>query len=486
MAKPIPEHELGTIVSLIDEHPEGVGVAKIREGFDVPLPPRTLQRRLKHLISTGRITAEGSGKGKRYFPIQLGYRYQGFGYDNDDHEIGEAFVVREDELPYNVEKKTPPKTTGLIELSTEAREIKEIVSSPVAARTPVGYNLDFLEDYIPNKTAYLSEEIREKLAGMAKVGMSDLPAGTYLRQVLDRLIIDLSWNSSRLEGNTYSLLETQRLIALGEMADGKKVQETQMILNHKAALEMLADEAGQIAYNSYTICNLHALLSENLLQDLNACGRVRSVRVGIGGSVYLPLEVPQLIEEAFFMILEKAEVIEDPFEQAFFIMVHLPYLQPFEDVNKRVSRLAANIPLIKQNLCPLSFMDVPQEDYIYGLLGVYELNRIDYLRDVFVWAYSRSASRYAAVVQTIGEPDPFRLRYRNQIKEVVSEVVLEKMNQRKAIAAIASASRKLIPEDERPRFVEMVETELRSLHEGNIARFRLRPSQFEEWQEGWV
>jgi hypothetical protein len=104
-----------------------------------------------------------------------------------------------------------------------------------------------------------------------------------------------------------------------------------------------------------------------------------------------------------------ATAINDPFEQAFFVMVQLPYLQPFDDVNKRVSRLAANIPLIKCNLAPPSFTDVPRQTYTEAVLGVYDLNTIDLLKDVFMWAYERSAARYAAVRQSLGEPDPFRL-----------------------------------------------------------------------------
>src|ERR1700739_5081638 len=100
-----------------------------------------------------------------------------------------------------------------------------------------------------------------------------------------------------------------------------------------------------------------------------------------------PLEVPQLIEENFDQILATAAAITDPFEQAFFVMVQIPYLQPFDDVNKRVSRLAANIPFIKGNLSPLSFIDVPRALYMEALLGVYELNKIDLLRGVFIWAY---------------------------------------------------------------------------------------------------
>ena len=142
--------------------------------------------------------------------------------------------------------------------------------------------------------------------------------------------------------------------------------------------------------------NLHALLSNNLLSDPEATGRLRRIVVGIEKSAFHPLEVPQLIQECFDQILATADAITNPFEQAFFMMVQLPYLQPFDDVNKRVSRLAANIPLIKANLSPLSFTEVPIKTYTEAILGVYEMNQIDLLKDVFIWAYERSASRYAA------------------------------------------------------------------------------------------
>src|SRR5215469_4275993 len=103
--------------------------------------------------------------------------------------------------------------------------------------------------------------------------------------------------------------------------------------------------------------------------------------VEIGRSVYTPTAIPQLIDETFRSIADKAASISNPFEQVFFLMVHLPYLQPFEDVNKRVSRLAANIPLISRDLCPLSFVDVPERAYVSATLGVYELTRVELLRD---------------------------------------------------------------------------------------------------------
>jgi Fic family protein len=334
-------------------------------------------------------------------------------------------------------------------------------------------------------TFYLPEQLRRKLADLGQVGLAQLPAGTYLRQVMDRLLIDLSFNSSRLEGNTYSRLDTQRLLERGERADGKQAVETQMILNHKAAIELLADQAGSIGFNRYTICNLHALLADNLLADPAAGGRLRSRLVGITGTVFMPLAVPQLIEQHFDHMLRLATAIADPFEQAFFIMVHLPYLQPFDDVNKRVSRLAANIPLIRHNLCPLSFVDVEQTDYIGATLGVYELNRVEYLRDVFSWAYQRSCARYAAVRQSLGDPDPFRLQHRTEIGRLVREVVQQKMDKASAAQWIEQQATELVPALERAKFIEVVQTELSCLHQGNMARYRLRPLEFDAWKHDW-
>jgi hypothetical protein len=345
--------------------------------------------------------------------------------------------------------------------------------------------MEFLDFYQPNVSYYLSTRIRRKLSEIGQAGQPEQPAGTYVRKVFDRLLIDLSWNSSRLEGNTYSLLETQLLFEFGESAEGKAAEEAQMILNHKAAIEMLVDQAGDVGFNRFTICNLHALLSDNLLPDPSAFGRLRAKPVGIAGTVFHPLEVPQVIEEQFYRILETAGAIEDAFEQAFFIMVHLPYLQPFEDVNKRVSRLAANIPLVKGNLSPLSFIDVPQQSYIDGLIGIYELNQVEYLRDVFVWAYERSCARYSAVRQSLGKPDPFRLRYKTPIGELVAGVVRGRMNKREAAAWIAKKAAAEVSSVDKARFIEIVETELSGLHEGNIARYRLRLSEFKDWSKSW-
>ena len=462
MPKQIPKPELDALVTAVTRHPGGVGVEGLRAGLPFSLPPRTLQRRLKRVENDGWITSRGSGKGKRYLPVTLPGRE----------------TSQEPQTPVT---GSDSGAAGL-PLSAAAREIRALITRPLSKRLPVGYDAAFLASYQPNLTFYLPAATRRRLAALGQVSITDLPAGTYLRQILDRLLIDLAWNSSRLEGNTYSLLETQRLLERGEAADGKGAQEAQMILNHKAAIEMLADQAEEIGFNRYTICNLHALLSDNLLSDPAACGRQRDRPVGISGTVFHPLEVPQQIEESFHGILTKAAAIADPFEAAFFVMVQLPYLQAFEDVNKRVSRLAANIPLIRHNLCPLSFVDVEAEDYLNGLIGIYELKRIEYLRDVFVWAYARSVQRYTAVRQSLGDPDPFRLKYRSQIGGCVREIVQQMLAPDAALHWIRQAAAKDIPAADRAQFSETVAVELRSLHEGNLARHRLRPGEFMQWK----
>jgi hypothetical protein len=155
------------------------------------------------------------------------------------------------------------------------------------------------------------------------------------------------------------------------------------------------------------------------------------------------------------------------------------------DVNKRVSRLVANIPLIRANLCPLSFVDVPDRHYTGGVLGVYEQNAVEYPRDVFVWAYLRSSDRYSAVRQTLGEPDPFLLRHRTDIKNLVREVVKAGLSKADAVSWIRERIAGTTPPDERDRLIEIVETELMCLHEGSMARYKLKPSEFNAWQATW-
>lgn len=367
-----------------------------------------------------------------------------------------------------------------VPISPEAEEIRNYVRQPIARRRPVGYDRELLETYRPNDTAYVSPEIRKHLLNIGRSPDGEQPAGTYARDILGRLLIDLSWASSQLEGNTYTRLDTQNLIELGQEAEGKNRREAQMILNHKAAIELLVEQAEDIGFNTFTFYNLHALLSENLLADPGESGRLRQRIVEISGTVFHPLGIPQQIETYFRMILDKADAIEDPFEQSFFIMVHIPYLQPFVDVNKRVSRLGANIPLIRHNLCPLSFIDVPERAYVEGTIGVYEMKRVELLSDVYVWAYERSCQRYMAIRETVSEPDPVRQRQREALIEIVAEIVRSQQAPRAATVRAIAAD--LVPPDDLNRVVDLATEDLANLHEGNVARYRLRLSEYRAWQ----
>ena len=468
MPKQVSEEELEAIRRAVGGFPEGASIDEISDAIEPKIHRRTLQRRLAVLVERKHLLLEGGGRGSRYR------------VPPDDADVNIEVGGAQLSLTSGI-----PEVEIYIPISEIGAEIKRLVRQPIQHRRPVGYNRDFIGTYQPNRTFYLPEEVRKHLLEIGQSQAGVLAAGTYALQIYNRLLIDLTWNSSRLEGNTYSLLETERLIELGDSAEGRNALETQMILNHKAAIELLVQSAADTGFNRYTICNLHALLSENLLPDPAACGRLRQHSVGIGASVFQPLQGGALINECFDEVLFKADAIRDPFEQAFFAMVQLPYLQAFDDVNKRVSRLAANIPFIRENLSPLSFVDVPEKAYIDGLLGIYELNRTELLADVFVWAYERSCARYSAARQSLGDPDPFRLRYREFIAQLVSNIVRSALNKRDAVSAIKQFIEQEIVEQDRARFMEMVETELTGLHEGNIARYKLKPSEFENWLKRW-
>jgi len=442
---------LESIVAVVALAPDGLGIDALQAAFP-NIPRRSLQRYLATLAEDGRLVAEGSARARRYRATAAA-------------ATGPITADPEPAIP----------------LSPPGRQIQTDISRPLARRRPVGYRREFLDAYQPNVSFYLPQDMRIQLHRLGRSPVEDRPAGTYARQVLDRLLIDLSWASSRLEGNTYSRLDTQNLIQFGQLAAGKDQLETQMILNHKAAIEMLVEQAGDIGFNRYTVQNLHALLADNLLPDVAAGGRLRRIDVAISGSVYQPLAVPQQIEEHFDTLLAKAQAIEDPFEQAFFAMVQLPYLQPFEDINKRTSRLAANIPLIRHNLAPLSFVDVPHDLYIEGTLGVYELNRIELLRDVFAWAYERSCQRYTVLRDALPTPDPLRLQHREVVRVLVTDIVADGIA-RDDLAGIRQRVATLTDPEDVDDVVALTLNELHQLHEGNIARYRLRPSQFKAWQ----
>lgn len=464
MSKSKLPQEVDQLVELISLHQDGIGIDAILQAISNSIPRRTLQRRLALLIKQGRIQSSGESRASRYHSAPKIINTIVSTQERDDTTLTSAEVY--------------------VPTSTEGSEIKAYVRQPRQLRKPVGYKLEFLERYHPNQTTYLPQDLRDQLHALGRSPADQTPAGTFARDILNRLLIDLSWASSQLEGNTYSRLDTERLIEFGQAAEGKDVLETQMILNHKDAIEYLVRDPEHANLTADTIIALHAFLSDGLMADPSACGRIRRRAVEIGGSVYLPVALPQRLEELFAIVIQMAAEIHDPFEQAFFLMVHLPYLQPFEDVNKRVSRLAANIPFIRHNLCPLSFIDVPQQAYVDAMIGVYELNRIELLRDVFVWAYERSCQQYVAVKQNLVPPDIFRLRYRQALTEVVAAIV--RSDEAATDTTVRARTPTTVADADRDHFIDLAMAEFKTLHPGNAVRFGIRPLEFSEWQEKHV
>lgn len=354
-----------------------------------------------------------------------------------------------------------------------AAVVRAHLQTPYNRRKPVGYRKEFLDRYVPDKTFYLSEADRQRLRDAGRLAAAPLPAGTYARRILERLLVDLSWASSRMEGNTYNILETERLIRYGQEATGKDRKEAVMILNHKEAIQYVVDNLEAITISRADICNIHALLADGLLIDPAMAGRLRRMPAGIAFSSYRPSDDQFQIDEEFGILIHKAAGIADPFEQSFFLLVHIPYLQAFEDINKRTSRVAANIPLLKADLAPMSFMTMNDIDYVDGLIGVYELNNVALLRDAYVDAYLASAENYKTLRAEIETPGKAALAYREFVREAVRRSVLE-WKEFNAERIMAMAQEAGIAEADRPSVVDYVGQEFRGLHEGNVIRYRLR------------
>ncbi|MGH7575923.1 MAG: Fic family protein [Longimicrobiales bacterium] len=474
------DRQLDLLQEVVEQHANGMTQSEIAAAYRAvagsALDERTLQRRLNLLAQAGRVRAVGETRARRYFPQAEAQpapeAASTKGAPTEATTGGENAAAEE-----NAFRGIP--------LSKAAAEALEHIRGPIAVRRPVGYDEAFLRDYEPGKSWYLPASLREQLHEIGRTPDPDRAAGTFARDIFERLLIDLAWASSRLEGNTYDRLDTKNLLEHGVRAEGKAAADAQMILNHKKAIELLVEQAEEIDFNRHTFLNFHAALSENLLNDARDEGRLRTRMVHITGTTYTPLAIPQKLEELFDRLLQQARAIPDAFEQGFFVMVQLPYLQPFTDVNKRTSRLGANLPLIKANLCPLSFIDVPERAYIESTLAINEERRIEPLRDLFAWAYKRSCEQYRVTREALGQPDPIRLRYRTQLGDFVRESVLELRPPRRA-GVRAWAETHAVPAADLDAFTNTGLGLLIDLHEGALARYGLRPSDFTRWKEAFV
>lgn len=444
----------------------------------LPVSVSSIKRHLDALVRSGRLVRGGQARATRYRlatgadqPFAARYAtyatYATYGRSIPGHasSSGASSVLAE------------PEPTPAFPMSSQAEKVLERLRRPVGVRDIVGYDRSFVDGYEPNRSFLLPPAIAESLAQRGRIP-GQQPAGTYARKVLEPLLIDLSWSSSRLEGNRYSLLATEELFRSGLAAGaGGGDLDAVMLLNHKSAIEFMVDAVPEFGLTSAVVQNMHAVLMQDLLADADGLGKIRERVVNIRGTTYIPLQSPRELKDTFERILDKTRLIKNPVEAAFFVWVNLAYLQPFEDGNKRCSRLAANIPLMLYNNAPLSFLDVESHDYAYAMMSVYEHRDVSLAADLFVWAYERSIAKYAVLLDVTGVPDPVRLRFRDRLTEVIGAIVREGS---RATAAIADAG---LSESDIKIFGPMLAQELKILDLHNCARYRLALGQVRRWIE---
>lgn len=306
--------------------------------------------------------------------------------------------------------------------------LRKHLSVDLSKRSRVGYNFEWIDDYEPNKSSYLSA------SDIARLHVRCLPGSAPLSKLdehdVSMFMCDLSYASSRLEGNEYDHASTIALAEHHIEKSGGSYRDKVMILNHRDAARFIIDstKSGDKSFgiNQHVLRGIHSLLSQDLLKDPMMCGSLRTGHVEIYQSSYIPLDRPELISACFDKITVKAAAIKDPFEQAFFLLVHLPYLQPFQDCNKRTSRVICNIPLLRGGVTPISWMDATNRprDYTDAIVAIYELNDTLMLSNIFVDCFMRSAERFS-LLQREKNPDPVAARYRPEIKACIRARVLE-------------------------------------------------------------
>lgn len=244
------------------------------------------------------------------------------------------------------------------------------------------FNFQLINEILPRVELFTKEELEllNKAQSQFESHLAEMTDIEY-RKEMERLGIDLSWKSSQIEGNTYSLLETERLLKEKQTASGKTKEEAIMLLNHKDALDFILDVPDYLKDISVArIEEIHALLSKELGVERN----IRHRRVGITGTNYLPLDNEFQIREALEDTVKIINSKENVFEKALLALVLLSYIQAFTDGNKRTARIVSNGILIANNYCPISFRTVDSVDYKKAMLIFYEQNNIAAFKKIFI------------------------------------------------------------------------------------------------------
>lgn len=270
---------------------------------------------------------------------------------------------------------------------------------PPELRAAVQYNYNILQDYIPNETFWLDGA---EAFEANQVQLSSHSDEDY-RRVLNSLLIDLTYASSALENVKISWLDTKSLIEFGERPDGLTETEMAIVMNHKDAIRFMCENRADLLTNKRDVCDLHKLLMTGLLGNPQDAGKIRQGIVFFDGSKYFPIGNTFVLDEQFRLFCEKAQAINNPFERSFFTMLMIPYLQPFQDGNKRTSRLCMNLPLISAGLAPFSFTPVKKSEYMFALLAFYERGKTNFMSQLFKQAYAVSAPKYNEIMTYLSQ-----------------------------------------------------------------------------------
>gem|GEM_PF-1414117 len=288
----------------------------------------------------------------------------------------------------------------------------DFMSIPFLLRSPVSFDINRIEGYIPNQTFYLSEDARKQLMRLSQSTIQ--PGQTLNDTIFNQMVLDLSWSSSRLEGNTYTLAETNQLIDQSIRAEHRTDMESTMIENHvrasRFAIDMARGARMEMRISSVDIRAIHQLLSVGLLGNPEDSGSIRNTIVVIGESSYLPEQTPHILSIALDSICEKANAIEDPYEASVFLSLNIAYLQPFIDVNKRTGRIAGNLPLLNKTLCPVSYIGIDEQRYAKAIMSFYETGETDSFETLFVQSYQEAVVRYRESLSQTFKDDTAKIR----------------------------------------------------------------------------
>ncbi|WP_158101026.1 Fic family protein [Variovorax sp. JS1663] len=311
------------------------------------------------------------------------------------------------------------------------------LATDARTRPHVAYDRGMLDSYVPNETRYLRSDEVESLHAACAPGT--LKRGDRQDRDMRRFMSDLSYASSRLEGVDYGHLATKSFFEEDTPISNLAPVDRKVLMNHFQAAKFIVEgihqptRDGDVGINEHDIRSIHAILSSGLLSNPMRQGAIRNTAVRISSSSYIPPAIPAEIERLFSQIVRKAAEIIDPYEQSLFLLVHVPYLQPFHDCNKRVARLCTNIPLLRNGILPISWLDVNKDDMEFGLAAVYEQRDPRILTEVYVQACHRSFESFT-ITQAARDPDEIDLRYDNELRQVVRAAVLDSI----AITAPAS------------------------------------------------